>query len=869
VRYFVNGFLRRVSRVLRHDQFSRELAEEVETHRVMKQAELERLGYSPRDAAAMSRRAMGNTTVARERARGVWFAPGLERVVQDLRFGARTLVKRPGMTTVAILVIALGIGANTALFSLVDASLFQSLRVDHPDQLVALSQIDSTGAELDFSLPNVERLQTANHSFVGMVAYDGTRVSVTVDGRPSMITGDFSSGNYFALLGVNAALGRTFTAADDQPGRPPVVVISDAYWTREFGRHPNVIGRAIAIGPDRFTVIGVMAADFRGRSVAGSAPDVEIPMIYHSRLALRDHVSFGILARLRPSVSPARAAADLSAIQQHYLNDSIGRSRSAGAVRTAAARRLVLRSAQHGVAGALGSDAAQQLLVVVAIMVLVLLIACVNVGTLQLAGAADRQKEMAVRVSLGAGRLRLVRQLLTESMLLSLVGAALGILWSELGARLLSASLPLGQLTFHPLQNPECLAFTAGLALATGVVFGLIPAITTTQVNVNPVLRGTDTDGPVGYLRQHVVGTLVVFQIALSVTLLLGAGLLVRSLQQLRRAEPGFAADSVLTMYAYPVLLGYTADRELWLYSTVVEKLALTPGVRSASVVRYWLGAEQNWIGPDYFRTMGIPIVRGREFSLSTDRRESPRVVIISEAVAHRLFGSLDPIGRLLPSGDLAGARVVGLVRNIKHTARQNTGDATIFAPYTQAPLNELGQIHFLVRTSGAPTALASTLRSAISTTEPALPVLSVHTVAEELGQSLSGERSIATLLSGFGALALVLAAIGLYGTMAQTVSRRTREMGIRMSLGASSGQMRWMILRETLALAGVGLLAGVPMALGATRLLSSMLFQIAPADPISLAGIVVLMVVVAAVAGLLPASRAARVDPMVALRNG
>jgi predicted permease len=361
---------------------------------------------------------------------------------------------------------------------------------------------------------------------------------------------------------------------------------------------------------------------------------------------------------------------------------------------------------------------------------------------------------------------------------------------------------------------------------------------------------------------------LVITQIGLSMTLLIGAGLLVRSLQNLRRAEPGFAENRVLAMYVYPVLLGYDHDREMAFYRDMLARLSSIPGVNATSLVRYWIGSAENVVAPGYFSTMGIAFVRGRDFSITTDQASAPKVAILSDAAAREQFGNDDPIGRTLTSGAHAGAQVIGVVRSIKHSAWQESGDPTVYTPYTQAPPGDLGQIQFLVRTSNDPALFKRNVRAAVTSIEPNLPVLSIQTEAEALGQSIGGAESVAALLSGFGALALVLAAIGLYGTMSHAVSRRTREFGIRMSLGANTNGVLRLVLRETLVLVAMGLLAGIPMGLAATRIIASMLFHVAPTDGVAIGGVMVLMAAVAVCAGTIPAYRAARVDPMVALRQ-
>jgi ABC-type antimicrobial peptide transport system permease subunit len=427
--------------------------------------------------------------------------------------------------------------------------------------------------------------------------------------------------------------------------------------------------------------------------------------------------------------------------------------------------------------------------------------------------------------------------------------------------------LPLDSLNFTPLTNPACLIFTGLLAVGTGILFGLVPAVASTRVNLSPILRGTDA-GQGGGRQLHIGGVLVVAQIALSLTLLVAAGLLVQSLRQLHRAEPGFDADHVVAAYVYPVLLGGSHAREMRDYQQMLDRLAAVPGVRSASVMRYWIGSTTNLVGPGFFATLGVPFIRGRDFSAALDSPASQKVAILSASAARAIFGNDDPIGRVVPSGDFAGAQVVGVVRDIRHSAWQDHGDATVYAPYQQADSSALGQIQLMVRTTGDAARSFAAMRAAVRSVEPDLPIVSMQTVTDIFGQSVTAEKSTARLLTSFGALALLLALVGLYGTVSHSVARRTREIGIRMSLGAAAADVVRSILGETLRLVAIGVVVGIGLAMGTSHLIGSFLYRTAPTDPIALASVIVLTVAVGLLAGSIPAYRAARVSPMVALRQ-
>src|SRR5712692_10455540 len=575
----------------------------------------------------------------------------MSTLIQDLRYGLRMLIRAPGFTAVAVLSLALGIGANTALFSLIDAFLLRSLPVKDPQQLVFVHRSMPNGKSSDdFAHRTFEQFRDRSESFSGMFERDNTRVSVTVDGQPEMVWADFVSGSYFDVLGVSAAVGRTFTADDDQPGKPPVAVISNAYWERQFARNAEVVGKTIYIGKVPFTVIGVTSPRFFGLNVAGISAEVVLPMTIQPRLALRDHNTFEVTARLNPGVEPEQARADLDVIYQQVLASTGDAGTSPQEDSDIRGQRIELKSGLKGHSD-LSSEDVLELYILWAVVGAVLLIASVNVANLLLARASARQKEIAVRLAIGASRARLIRQLLTESVLLALMGGAVGLLFEAWGVDGLLALLFSGQgpVSFDQTPDVRVLVFTGTVSMITGIVFGLAPALASSRVDLTPILKGTE-DGRLSRLAgRRLMKSLVVSQVALSLVLLMGAVLLIRSLRQLHMADTGFERDKVLTMWAFPALIGYDHAKEMRLYSDLLEKMSAIPGVLRASLCRYSLTiTNPNPVGPGFFETMGIELLQGREFS-TADTDTTSKVAIISDAVARKFFPNASPLGQRLP----------------------------------------------------------------------------------------------------------------------------------------------------------------------------------------------------------------------------
>jgi predicted permease len=825
-----------------------------------------------------------------------------DEMFQDLRFGARMLAKSPGFTAVAALSLALGIGANTAIFSLIDAVLLKRLPVKQPEQLVvvgidAFRQPDKVISS--FSYPVFRELREKNSVFSGMFAHDALLMFLSGGGQTERVLGELVSGNFFSVLGVNPHLGRVFTEADDQtPGAHPVAVISYNFWQRRFGGDPQIVGRTINLNRYPFTVIGVAAQGFHGVEV-GVAPDVRIPIMMDGQVRpmsgppifeRRGNMWLAAMARLKPGVSIEQAQAGADAVFQVIREPDVrlvtGDSSDSRYFRSL---RLRLESAKTG-SSDLSRQFAQPLTVLMLLVGVVLLIACLNVANLLLARATARQKEIAVRLALGAGRFRLMRQLLTEGFLLSALGGALGFIFARWGTDVLLGFLPQGRIPTALEIKPDLrmLGFTLGLTILTGLLFGLAPAAQATRPDLIPALK-QETASPSGRSRRwELRRLLVVLQVALSLVLLVGAGLFVRSLRNLRAVDDGYHTDQVVTMALDPAQSGYKIEQLRSFYAQLSERVAALPGVKSVTYTRNLpmgggfsrIGIEAqgyqprpgeemavllNQTAPQFFGAFGIPLLMGRDFN-TQDTPEAPKVVIVNESLARRFFGAESPIGRRITLENYKDLEIVGVVADAKYRNLKEAAPQTAYIPYSQYGV--LGQRRLCARATGDAGALVAAIRREVRGLDPNLPVFNVKTFADQINESVSLERLVAMLSSFFGLFALLLAAIGLYGVMAYAVARRTREIGIRMALGARPGAVLWLAMRETLSLVFIGIVVGLPVALAASRLTEGLLFGLAPNDPLTVALATLALLASAALAGYLPARRAARVDPMVALRH-
>jgi predicted permease len=835
----------------------------------------------------------------------------MQTLWQDLRYGARILLKNPGFTVIAVLTLALGIGANTAIFSLTDQILLRLLPVERPEALVVLRSPGPQGGRVwsdgdntaSFSYPMYKDLRDrGNNVFSGLAARFALSLSVAGAGQTERADGELVSGNYFEVLGVRPALGRVFNQEDDRaPGAHPVIVLSHAYWARRFGADPAILNKTLTVNGTLVTIIGVSREGFRGVQV-GQTPDVFIPMMMKAQMTpnwngLDDRRDYwlAIIGRLKPGMSRAQTEEAVRPSYRSILEEEVSLRGGRGAEwrQRFLDKRILLDDGSKG-RQILQLGAQKPFLILTGMAGLALLIACANVANLLLARGAARQREIALRMALGAGRWRLMRQFLLESLLLSLMGGAVGLIVALWTIRGLVAAIPpsVGALGLSTGLDPRLLGFTLALSALTGLLFGVAPATRATRLNLEATLReqGASVSGGLSSVRFR--KALVVSQIVLTTALLVGAGLFARSLNNLNRLDLGLRADHLIAFSVAPELNGYSPQRTIAFFDDLRQGIAALPGVRSVSAAELPILTDtnagsnvtiegyqaqenedmevrHNWIGPDYFATMGIPLLGGREFTVA-DSSGSPKVAIISETMARRFFANRNPIGSHFAFG--AGDRVrpdieiVGVVKDSKHATVREEKRPFAYIPYAQK--KDLGRITFYARTEQDVASVTPSLRSEVARRDNNLPIYDLKTLRQQADESLFNDRFLTFLSICFGSLAAALAAVGLYGVMAYTVTRRIREIGIRIALGATQARVAWLVLREVALLAGAGLLAGVPLAFALGRAAESLLFGVKAGDPPVFAAACLLLALVALLGGYLPALRAAKVDPMVALRR-
>jgi predicted permease len=864
-------------------------------------------GLSQADASRAARMELGGVEPTRESVRDVRIGVHLERVVADVRFAWRTLRKAPAFTAAAVASLALGIGGNVAIFTCLNAIVLRPLPVREPSALVDVG-VRRNGAGGGFiSFPMYRDLVSAQQPLTGIVATAGetpSRVTVpSAHGANAEIDNvriSFVSGNYFSVLGLDPAAGRLFTPDDDaNPDSAStagsVVVLSDDFWNRQFGRDPAVVGRTILIGRTRAEVIGVTPRGFVGE-VVGNAADGWVPLTnWSSRddLDNRRGTFTSFFGRLKPGVTRAEAQARLTPLFQQFLT-------AEGIQQEPAEYAIALESASAGLDFALRRTYVTPLLIVMGMVALVLLIACANVANLLLGRAAARAGEIGIRLALGCSRGRLVRQLLTESALLSIAGAGLGLLVSRWAAQSLARLALHGPVGMRLDLSPDVrvVGFVAGLAILTTVVFGLVPALRSTRVDLAPALKGLRRGSGSG-VRQRAGRALVVAQVATSLLLLVGAGLLVRSFQKLHAQDYGFNPDRVLIFS-----LGHGASDRSPEAMTAVERAArqrvlAIPGVQSASFSGIMLfspsdigsafsipgepdpnaaphNARYNSVSPGYFETVGMRLVAGRSFTEADDSPSAPHVTVVNESFARRFFPG-GAVGRSLtlgrpgrgknaPGGAPEGppVEIVGIVHDAKYNNLREDAKPLFFLPFAQMT-RSLRALE--VRTAQPSAAIAGPVREALAGVTKDIMIRGVSTLAEQVDASLAAEQLLLRLCVVFGALALLLACVGLYGVIAYSVAQRTAEIGVRVALGATPASVMRGVLRETMVLVVAGVAIGIPAALASSSLLVSFLFGITPRDPATFAGAAAILLSSAALAAAIPAVRAARVDPIVALR--
>jgi predicted permease len=900
----MRAFLVRLAGLFRSRE--RELAEEIDSHLELHIADNMRAGMNPEEARRAAILKLGGIEQTKEIYRERSGLPALETVFQDLRYGLRMLWRSPGFTAVAALSLALGIGANTAIFSVMDAFLLRMLPVKDPQQLVVFDPIfqgRNNNGLLPFRM--YERLRTLEAFFsdvTAILSVDRSNVTILGPGGgmdPGQCRVGVVTGNFFETLGVPAAIGRAFGPEDDVGvGGHPVVVISYAYWDRKFARDPNILGRTLKLSASTYTVIGVTPRGFSGEWV-GRPTDLWVPVAMLAQVmtelppdpARGGRMSFHVLARLRPGARTGQAQAAAHAIHQEYIRETSG---PAGDLKSIATIHLDMIPAARGFAPQ--RQLLAQPLTIISMMVgLVLLIACANLANLLLARSASRQREITVRLAIGARGGRIVRQLLTESVLLSGIGGILGLLFAWPMANTLASfagSGPVRRVDAAVLLNLQpdvrVLLFTLLLCLATGILFGLAPAIRASRTSIAP---GLGERGSVGGASGGRLGKLLmVLQVALSVFLLIGAGLFVRTLRSLKSQDLGFDRTHIVMVWIAPGQTGRWGAAAAQLYGAIEQRISAIPGVVAVSPTVYGMlqgntnpGATMNvpgyvpasdadtraqWsiVGTGFFDTVGLRLIAGRNLT-DLDTVTSPQVAILNQSMARHFFGNENPLGKHFESWGVV-KEVVGVVKDAKYESPREEGQRMFYLPYRQQ-LGRLSQsVSVAIRTSGNPNYLEQTIRRALGEVDPRLPVLRIETVEDQLDALLVPERATATFSLFFGGLAALLASIGLYGVMAYNAARRTNEIGIRLALGASRGGVLGMIMKEALILVGCGILLGVPAALAGGRMISARLFGVHAMDPLTIAATSLLMIGVAALAGFLPALRASKVDPMGALRH-
>ncbi len=890
-----------------------DLDEELRFHVAMREFELREGGMDAGEAARSARRRFGNSTGTKEAARELWTFPTLESVWKDLCYGARVLRQNPLFTAVAVLSLALGIGANTSVFTLINAVMLEKLPVPAPEELVIFNWSARTTKDVSqsnsfsgrdpetgrqtwnvFPYSAFPRFRAQSKQLSSVFAFTSLRsAAVRVGDVTEMFPGLLVSGDFYAGMGAKPLVGRLLDDTDDTFGAPAVAVISNQLWRDRFGANPRVIGSLTTVNGIPVTIVGVTQPEFYGPSPGGPVPvpDITLPLALTPEvmpamgdrsLFLDDHRWWlNVMGRLRAGATIESAQSELDALFTQFLLDAQIESEE---------MEVVALPGAHGI-GAIRMMLSAPLWTLLVATGLVLLIACTNLATLMLSRASARIGEITVRLAMGAGRWRLIRQLLTESLLLSLTGGVLGAAFSYWGCRVLLRWILPGSLPMSLAPDLTVLGFIVGLSVAASILFGLAPAFFSSRVDLVPALnaRTAIASGRGSHGGRFGQGFIVV-QVALSLTLIIGAGLFLRTLRNLRNVDLGFQSDSLLVFTVDPTLTGYEGDRLFVFYRDLLARLSATSGVVSATASENrlvtgsmsggpvfvpgatWLenGAVQvhvNRIGPHYFETMRIPLLLGRGPD-ERDTASAPRVVFINEAVANEAFPDSSPLGRTIHlwGADQPPAEIAGVVANAHYTGMREEPPPTVYAPYEQ-DTRGIARLHFTIRTAGPPEAFAGTARAVVTGLDPDLPVTNIATERQIIDDHLRSERMFASLSTAFGVLALLLASIGIYGVIAYATDRRTGEVGLRMALGAQFGSIVWLMLRRVTLLVVLGVAAGAVAAYWLTQYIAGTLYGIESSDPATFTAAAMLLVLVALIAGFFPARRAARVPPMEALR--
>jgi macrolide transport system ATP-binding/permease protein len=882
--------------LLRRGTYDRELEEEVRFHLDLEAMNARANGLSSRDAEDAARRRLGNVTYVMEETRRMNGFTAIELLRQDVRYGLRALRRSPVFTMVAAGSLALGIGANTAVFGLLYSVLLETLPVPRPDQIVQPVR-PGTGKGLvdQFDIRAYDVLRRSP-GLADLAGFANVGLPVDVD-RDRRYTGvQFVTGNYFPVLGLRPLRGRLITPSDE---RPPanVAVISYAMWQSVFNGASNIVGRSVTVNDMPFTVVGVTPREFRG-VLFPDAFQLAVPLAAAPLAAMGAHspTALTLIGRLESGASLDAASAAMSLLAQRSAEAFRGRSGAA----SGPDQRLTLVSAGHGIPSRksdIRSQYRRLLLILMGGVTVVLLIACANVASLLLARGAARRRELAVRLSVGASRGRIITQLLIESVLLALIGGAAALLLAYWGNAVLTRNLPADTailadiVRFRP--NAAILGFTGLVAIATGVIFGIVPAVRASRVDLAPMLK--ESARQIGGGDSRLGSTLIVAQVALSLFLLVSAGLFVRSLRNLRQLDGGFERENRLLALVDPRGTPFQRAPLVPLYTDILDRARRHPGITSAALSSFTpvlggmramqqvsvpgyvagpdedLSIELNFVSSGFFQTMGIAMVAGRDFT-SSDEPGSARVVVVSRAFADRFFRGGNPVGEQFAMNEGNGTSgpsltVIGVAADAKYSDLRRPAPLMIYFPYTQAE-GDWRYLTLSLRTAGDPLSLASAIRRDIDAAAPGIRITRSGTLDEALDASLAQERFAAALASVFGVLALLLATVGLYGLLAYRVARHTAEFGVRMALGAGRGDVLGLVLRQTLALAATGVAIGVLVSWAGTRVIANQLFGIGATDLTTLASAIILLTGVALLAGFVPAHKASRIDPVIAMRS-
>ncbi|HVT97389.1 MAG TPA: ABC transporter permease [Acidobacteriaceae bacterium] len=893
--------------LFRKQQLDTDLDEELSAYLDLVSVEKMKSGLSPEEARRAARREMGGAEQIRQGVRDIRAGVSLERLSQDIRYGLRTLRKNPAFSLVAVATLALGIGANTAMFSLLDQIVLRLLPVQQPERLMKVTirgnNYGNTYGADRISWPMFEDLRDRNQVFTDMFCRFPITVTVGYQDRAQQVMGELISGSYFPLLGVGAALGRTIAPDDDKvPDSQPVVVLSYSFWRNYFNADRSIVGRTIELNGHSMTVIGVAQRGFDGVEL-GNPAQMFIPIMMKTEMTphsdgLKDRrrrlAWVGAYGRLKPGITAEQAQSSLqpllhSILQMEVQQPDFRSFTNDDRLRFLRNRIEVVPGSDNG----LRDTMQRPLWILIALTAAVLLLACASLANLLLARATVREREMAVRLAIGAARGRIVRQLMVETLLLSGAGVLLGLALAFLADHLLVLTfLPANQATefaVSPVPDIRVLAFTLGMLLVTSLAFGLMPALRGSRTAIAPSLQERSGSGSAASVPLRRL--FVVAQVALSLLLLVGAGLFVRTLRNLRNLGPGFPTRHLIEFTLDPSLNGYSNDQTESFYERLNTNLQTMPGVSAVglssmpilkgyawqnAIIGQESGAPQreqpvlSQIGPGYFSTLGIPILEGREF---TDQDRGPQMVaVINQSFAKRYLPPGDPMGRRFGLVDdqkpdlRPNIQVIGVIPDTKYRDLRETPPPQAYFSYLQGTNFRFMTVY--LRTQGDPRDLENALRERMRRFDPRVPLVDLQTVDEEIGWSLTTERLIASLSTVFGALAMLLAVIGLYGVMAYTVTRRTREMGIRIALGATRSRIIGMVMREASFMVLVGLATGAGLALALTSLIRNQLFGLNPHDPWTLFGAAFSLAVAAGLAGFIPALRASSVDPTNALRR-